>query len=154
MRAIVQPKYGPPESVELAEVPKPEPREGEVLVRVHASSLNGADIETLSGWWLVRMASPLRPASRVGGSDVAGVVVEPHHHRQRRDELQLQLAGDLEAVGRGDLARQRPADHQTAQRQQRRPGRVLDHVPTEQSGAPRDGRDDREEEPPHAAGSP
>jgi NADPH:quinone reductase-like Zn-dependent oxidoreductase len=43
-------------------------------VRVHASSVNAADIEILDGFLLVRMASPLRPASRIAGSDVAGVV--------------------------------------------------------------------------------
>ena len=32
MRAIVQPRYGPPESVELGDMPVPEPRAGEVLV--------------------------------------------------------------------------------------------------------------------------
>ena len=74
MRAIVQPKYGPPESVELRDVPMPEPKAGEVLVRVHASSVNAADCEILHGHALVRMASPRRPASRIVGSDVAGVV--------------------------------------------------------------------------------
>ena len=74
MRAIVQPRYGPPESVELRDVPKPKPKAGEVLVRVMASSVNAADLEILSGSILVRMAAPRRPASRIAGSDVAGVV--------------------------------------------------------------------------------
>jgi NADPH:quinone reductase-like Zn-dependent oxidoreductase len=74
MRAIVQPKYGPPETVELRDVPRPEPKAGEVLVRVHASSVNAADCETLRGYAFVRMASPFRPANRIVGSDVAGVV--------------------------------------------------------------------------------
>jgi NADPH:quinone reductase-like Zn-dependent oxidoreductase len=74
MRAIVQPRYGPPESVELREVPAPEPEAGEVLVRVHASSVNAADCETLHGYIFVRMASPFRPGNRIVGSDVAGTV--------------------------------------------------------------------------------
>ncbi len=74
VRAIVQPRYGPPESVELRDVPEPAPKTGEVSVRVRAASVNAADIEILGGWWMVRMASPLRPASRIVGSDVAGVV--------------------------------------------------------------------------------
>jgi NADPH:quinone reductase-like Zn-dependent oxidoreductase len=74
MRAIVQPRYGPPESVELRDVPVPGLGEGEVLVRVRASSVNATDVEILDGMVLVRMASPLRPASRIVGSDVAGVV--------------------------------------------------------------------------------
>lgn len=74
MRAIVQPKYGPPESVRLQDMPAPEPKAGEVLVRVQASSVNAADCETLRGYAFVRMASPFRPANRIVGSDVAGVV--------------------------------------------------------------------------------
>ncbi len=74
MRAIVQPKYGGPESVRLADVPTPEPRDGEVLVRVRSSSVNAADVEVLDGYLFVRMASPFRPASRITGSDIAGAV--------------------------------------------------------------------------------
>lgn len=103
MRAIVQPKYGPPESVELAEVPTPEPGEGEVLVRVHASSVNGADIEILGGWWLVRMASPRRPASRIGGSDVAGVV-ERVGPGVTELEAGDEVIGDLSEHGYGAFA--------------------------------------------------
>lgn len=76
MRAIVQPRYGGPESVELADVPKPGVGDGEVLVQVRSSSVNAADVETLDGFGLVRMASPLRPAARIAGSDIAGVVEE------------------------------------------------------------------------------
>jgi len=74
MKAIIQRRYGAPESVEQAEVPVPVPAEGEVLVRNLASSVNAADLEILGGWVFVRMASPLRPANRIVGSDVAGVV--------------------------------------------------------------------------------
>lgn len=74
MRAIIQPRYGGPESVELADVPKPNAGTGEVLVRVRGSSVNAADVETLDGFGLVRLASPLRPSARVAGSDIAGVV--------------------------------------------------------------------------------
>lgn len=74
MRAIIQPRYGGPDSVELADVPVPTPADGEVLVRVVASSVNGADLEILDGYAIVRVASPLRPRSRIVGSDVSGVV--------------------------------------------------------------------------------
>jgi len=74
MRAIVQPRYGGPESVELRDVPVPELKAGQVLVRVLASSVNAADCETLRGFALVRMAAPFRPAARIAGSDIAGVV--------------------------------------------------------------------------------
>jgi NADPH:quinone reductase-like Zn-dependent oxidoreductase len=74
MRAIVQPRYGPPESVELRDVPTPSPGAGEVLVRVRSSSVNAADVEVLDGYVLVRLAAPFRPAHRIVGSDIAGVV--------------------------------------------------------------------------------
>lgn len=74
MRAIVQPRYGPVESVELRDLPAPSPKDGEVLVRVHASSVNAADCEMLRGIAMVRITAPFRPASRIPGSDVAGVV--------------------------------------------------------------------------------
>ena len=74
MRAIIQPRYGGPESVELADVPTPSPKDGEVLVRVRSSSVNGADVEILDGFPIVRMTSPFRPSSRIAGTDMAGVV--------------------------------------------------------------------------------
>jgi len=74
MRAIVQSKYGPPESVELRELPTPSPKDGEVLIRVQTAAVNAADCEVLRGFAIVRMTSPLRPAARIPGSDVAGVV--------------------------------------------------------------------------------
>jgi NADPH:quinone reductase-like Zn-dependent oxidoreductase len=74
MKAIVQARYGPPSGLELQDVPEPVFESGEVLVRNHASSVNAADIEILGGWILTRMGSPRRPASRIAGSDVAGVV--------------------------------------------------------------------------------
>ena len=74
MRAIVQPGYGPPESVELRDLPIPSPGDGQVLVRVRSSSVNAADVEVLDGFLFVRMVAPFRPAHRVVGSDIAGVV--------------------------------------------------------------------------------
>ena len=39
MRAVVYRRYGGPEVVELADVPKPVPRDNEVLVRIHATTV-------------------------------------------------------------------------------------------------------------------
>jgi NADPH:quinone reductase-like Zn-dependent oxidoreductase len=73
MRAAQVRRYG---SVEIEDVARPEPAEGEVLVRVHASSVNAADWYGLNGRPYV--ARPLmgmrKPKSSALGSDFAGVV--------------------------------------------------------------------------------
>jgi NADPH:quinone reductase-like Zn-dependent oxidoreductase len=43
MKAAVRTSYGPPEVVRIAEVEKPAPKHDEVLVRVHASTVNRTD---------------------------------------------------------------------------------------------------------------
>jgi NADPH:quinone reductase-like Zn-dependent oxidoreductase len=73
MKAIICTKYGSPLKVlKLQEVPKPTPRDNEVLVKIHAASLNAADFEIIRGAWTARMAGPLRPRNKIPGSDVAG----------------------------------------------------------------------------------
>ncbi len=103
MRAITQPRYGPPEAVKLRDVARPEPKAGEVLVRVHAASVNAADCETLHGFALVRMAAPFRPKHRVVGSDVAGVV-EQVGSDVRDLVVGDEVMGDLSEHGYGAFA--------------------------------------------------
>jgi NADPH:quinone reductase-like Zn-dependent oxidoreductase len=74
MKAIVCTKYGPPDSLQLQEVPKPVHQDDQVLVKVHAASVNAADLETLRGQFIVRMAAPFRPKYSILGSDIAGRV--------------------------------------------------------------------------------
>jgi len=74
MKAIVHTKYGPPDVLQLTEVAKPTPKDDEVLIRVHAASLNAADFETMRGTWSARFGGPLRPMYKILGSDVAGQV--------------------------------------------------------------------------------
>jgi NADPH:quinone reductase-like Zn-dependent oxidoreductase len=74
MKAIVCTEYGPPEVLQLKEVAKPTPKEDEVLVKVHAASVNAADLETLRGTWSARFGGPIRPMYKILGSDVAGRV--------------------------------------------------------------------------------
>jgi NADPH:quinone reductase-like Zn-dependent oxidoreductase len=49
MQAVVYTEYGPPDVLRFAEVPKPAPRDDEVLVRIHAASLNALDYRFLGG---------------------------------------------------------------------------------------------------------
>ena len=61
MKAIVHTKYGPPDVLELKEVEKPTPKDDEALVKVHAASINAADLEILRGNWSARFGGPLKP---------------------------------------------------------------------------------------------
>ncbi len=72
MKAIVCNRYGSPDVLELKEVPKPTPRDNEVLVKIHAASMNAADFEILRGAWSARIVGPFRPRNRIPGSDIAG----------------------------------------------------------------------------------
>lgn len=77
MRAVVCPRYGPPEVVELREVTRPVPRAGEVLVRVRASTVGPADCAFRTGDpFLARAYAGLRrPRFPVLGGAFAGEVV-------------------------------------------------------------------------------
>ncbi len=91
MRAIVYERYGPPDVLELRDVPAPEVKDDEVLVRVHAASVNRSDWERLTA----------RPAYvRFAG---AGLL------RPKRPILGSDVAGRVEAVGR-DVTQFRPGD--------------------------------------------
>ena len=71
MKAAIAHEYGPPEVLKFEEMPRPEPKEDEALVRVIASSVNPADPLTLSGKYAREWGTnlPLIP-----GYDIAGVV--------------------------------------------------------------------------------
>ncbi len=76
MKAIVYRRYGSPDILRLEEVPKPEVRDGDVLVRVHAAAVNPLDWHLLRGKpYIVRPTSGWRrPKRNIPGVDVAGVV--------------------------------------------------------------------------------
>jgi len=76
MKAIIYTKYGSPDVLQFAEVEKPNPRDNEVLVKVHAASANPADWHTMRAKpFLARMANGLlRPKNPRLGADLAGRV--------------------------------------------------------------------------------
>ena len=76
MKAIVYRRFGGPDVLELAEVEKPLLREGEVLIRVRAASVNPADWHFMRGTpYIGRIAMGFRaPKVQRLGIDVAGVV--------------------------------------------------------------------------------
>lgn len=76
MRAAIYTKYGPPEVVSLSEIPKPGIKDDEILVRVHATTVNRTDCGFRSAQYFVsRFFSGLfRPKNKVLGCEFAGVV--------------------------------------------------------------------------------
>ncbi|HSJ89209.1 MAG TPA: NAD(P)-dependent alcohol dehydrogenase [Anaerolineales bacterium] len=75
MKAILYYKYGSPEVLRMEDMEIPTPMDDQILVKVHAVSLNRSDWEGLIGKPLyVRMAGFRKPNYPILGSDVAGVV--------------------------------------------------------------------------------
>jgi putative PIG3 family NAD(P)H quinone oxidoreductase len=80
MRAAVITRAGGPEVLEILDVPKPIPGDGEVLVRVHASALNRADIMQRQG----RYPAPPGVPADILGMEIAGEVAELGAGSRRR----------------------------------------------------------------------
>lgn len=105
MKAIVFNQYGQPDVLLLEEVKKPSPRNNEVLIKVHAVSLNYADWHMLTGTpFVARLSFGLfRPMKNILGADIAGVVeaIGPGITRFKPGD---EVYGDLGMVGFGGLA--------------------------------------------------
>lgn len=77
MRAITFSRYGSPEVLELTDIEKPFPKEDEILVKVHASSVNIAEWYAMTGLFLARIGNGIiKPKDTRLGVDFAGVVEE------------------------------------------------------------------------------
>ena len=76
MKAVIQRRYGGPETLELEDVEQPSIGPDEVLVRVHAASVHVGDWILMTGSpFVMRLATGLRrPKNQVPGTDVAGIV--------------------------------------------------------------------------------
>ena len=77
MKAILQRRYGGPDTLELGDIDRPTVGPNDVLVRVHAASLHLGDWILMQGEPVMRLATGLRkPANPIPGTDVAGIVEE------------------------------------------------------------------------------
>ena len=76
MKAVICTRYGPPEFLEIRDIPTPVPKDNEVLIRIHAASLNPLDWRLMRGDpFLVRLFFGLfKPKHEIIGSDFAGRV--------------------------------------------------------------------------------
>ncbi len=97
MKAAVCDRYGPPEVLRVAEVEAPLPAEDEILVRVHASTVNSSD-------WYVRSGIPMSPLRvQVPFRLLVGL------RRPRRRILGMIVCGEVVEAGRS-VRRFRPGD--------------------------------------------
>src|SRR4051794_3392679 len=76
IKAIISNKYGTPDTLELKEVEKPKLKDNQVLVKVHAASVNYGNLVLLKGEpFLARLAfGLLKPKYPIPGGDIAGRV--------------------------------------------------------------------------------
>ena len=96
MKAIVWTRYGPPESLELQEVEKPTPKDHEVLIKIHATTVSAGDCETRS------LKFPL----------LLGLGMRMYVGLRRPTRIKIigqELAGEIEAVGQ-DVRLFKPGD--------------------------------------------
>src|SRR5438876_7214516 len=81
MKAIVCTQYGPPDVLQFTEMAKPTPKDDEVLIKIHAASVNPMDRFFMRGAPLVRLIPGLRtPRHKVIGCDIAGRVEAVGRH--------------------------------------------------------------------------
>ena len=78
MKAVVQDRFGPPDTLQLVDAEKPEIGSGEVLIKVHAAAVNPYDWHMVRGDpRIARLMGPVgvtKPKTRIAGVDVAGRV--------------------------------------------------------------------------------
>ncbi|MGN7400105.1 NAD(P)-dependent alcohol dehydrogenase [Cytobacillus praedii] len=105
MKAVVSYKYGSPDILELKEVEKPVPLDNQVLIKIHASSLNFGNLVLLKGQpFLARFAFGLiKPKYSIPGGDIAGQIEEVGKDVKQFHPVD-EVFGDLSICGWGGLA--------------------------------------------------
>ena len=106
MKAIIYENYGSPDVLSLKEIEKPIPRDNEVLVKVHAASLNKGDLYMLMGKPLmVRLGRGglRKPKNLILGGDLAGRV-EAIGPKVNQFQIGDEVFGDISDNGMGAFA--------------------------------------------------
>jgi NADPH:quinone reductase-like Zn-dependent oxidoreductase len=97
MKAVIYTKYGSPDVLQLKEVEKPAPKDNEVLVKIHATTVTIGDTIMRS------LNLPVHGWQKVMGRMILG------WNKPRRPTLGMELAGEIESVGK-DVTRFKPGD--------------------------------------------
>jgi NADPH:quinone reductase-like Zn-dependent oxidoreductase len=105
MKAIAYTEYGSPDVLELIEIAKPTPKDDEVLIKVHAASVNSGDLHLLrADPFLTRLYSGLlKPKYKILGADIAGQVEEVGKN-VKQFKPGDEVFGDLSACSWGGFA--------------------------------------------------
>ena len=76
MKAVIYTQYGSPEVLQLEEVTKPIPKDNEVLIKIHAATVNRTDCGFRSAeYFIVRFFSGLfKPKNQILGTEFAGEI--------------------------------------------------------------------------------
>jgi len=96
MKAIVHKKYGPPDELQLKEVEKPVPKDNEVLIKIHATTVTTSDCNVRNFTFVPKLF--LLPARMVFG-----------FKKPKINILGVDLAGEIETVGK-DVKRYKKGD--------------------------------------------
>lgn len=76
MKAWIHTVYGPPEVLQLKEVPKPKPKDNEVLIKIHATTVNRTDCGLRSAEYVISrfFTGLFKPKYQIQGNEFAGVI--------------------------------------------------------------------------------
>ncbi len=97
MKAVLHTRFGPPDELKVKEIEKPVPKDNEVLIKIHATTVTTSDCNLRN---LTFVPGPFRVPARLF---MMGVF------RPRIKILGMDLAGEVESVGR-EVTRFRPGD--------------------------------------------